>query len=77
MKKYIAITFAAFVLSGCSGLMERQQPVCTASAMIGGQSATVQIYDVKKINGLTKYQAGYPFNWQYVSKNNFTHTTCE
>ncbi|WP_455547531.1 phage exclusion lipoprotein Cor [Dryocola clanedunensis] len=77
MKRYIAIALAVFVLSGCSGMLERQQPVCTATAVVGGQSSTVQIYDVKKINGQTKYKAGYPFNWQYISKSNFTHSTCE
>ncbi|WP_431621802.1 phage exclusion lipoprotein Cor [Enterobacter asburiae] len=23
-----------------------------------------------------EYKAGYPFNWRWVSKNNFTRSTC-
>jgi uncharacterized protein YceK len=76
MKKLFSIIIVALALSGCADVMKRQQPVCTASAVIGGQSALVQIYDVKKINGQTKYKAGYPFNWKWVSKNNFTDSTC-
>jgi uncharacterized protein YceK len=77
MKKLLSVIIVSFVLSGCADAMKRQQPVCTASAVIGGQSTLVQVYDVKKINGQTKYKAGYPFNWKWVNKNNFTRSTCQ
>lgn len=28
------------------------------------------------IKNQTEYRAGYPFNWRWVSKNNFTRSTC-
>jgi hypothetical protein len=47
------------------------------TAMIGGQENTVQIYGVRKQNNQTQYRAGYPFNWNWMSANTFTSTTCK
>ncbi|AVQ91136.1 phage exclusion lipoprotein Cor, partial [Citrobacter freundii] len=33
-------------------------------------------YGVRKIANQTEYRAGYPFNWRWVNKNNFTHSNC-
>ena len=77
MRKYISVILATLMVAGCSAMPERQPPVCTASAMIGGQMTTVQVYDIKEINGQTKYKAGYPFNWKYVSRDNFSRSTCQ
>ena len=77
MRKYIWVFLAPFMIAGWSSIPPRQPAVCTASAMIGGQMTTVQIYDIKKINGQTKYRAGYPFNWKYVIRNNFSRSTCQ
>ncbi|HCI6737364.1 TPA: cor protein [Klebsiella quasipneumoniae subsp. quasipneumoniae] len=78
MKNLLALTVCCFVLSACSGpLLEKQKPVCEASAMLGGQQQTVQIYGVRKVANQTEYRAGYPFNWRWVSKGNFTASTCE
>lgn len=64
-------------LSGCAGLIEKQDPICTAQANIGGSETTVQIYGVRKVASQTQYKAGYPFNWKWVSKTNFTISTCK
>lgn len=77
MKNLIFCLTAAILLSGCTGVLERQQPVCTGTAMIGGQENTVQIYGVRKQNNQTQYRAGYPFNWNWMSANTFTSTTCK
>lgn len=76
MNKLPYCLFFAFLVSGCSGVLEKQQPICSGTAMIGGQETTVQIYGVRKIVEQTQYRAGYPFNWKWVSANNFTRTTC-
>lgn len=64
-------------LSGCAGLIEKQDPICTAQANIGGSETIVQIYGVRKVANQTQYKAGYPFNWKWVSKTNFTISTCK
>ncbi|MBC3945830.1 cor protein [Erwinia persicina] len=66
-----------FLLSGCSGILEKQEPVCEGVALLSGKETTVQIYAVRKQQSQTQYKAGYPFNWQWISKNNFTRTTCD
>lgn len=76
MKKIICVMFL-FSITACSGVLEKQQPVCTGTALIGGQENTVQIYAVRKQNNQTEYRAGHPFNWRWVNKNNFTSTTCK
>lgn len=75
--KFLLIFSAILALSACSGILERQSPVCAATAMIGGQETSVSIYGVRKIANQTQYQAGYPFNWKWVSITNFTSTTCQ
>ncbi|HGC1887723.1 TPA: cor protein, partial [Escherichia coli] len=52
-------------------------PVCSGTAIVGGQETTVQIYGVRKQNNQTQYRAGYPFSWRWVSANTFTETTCK
>jgi len=73
----LLIVFFVFVISGCSGFLEKQEPVCKGVAVFSGKEATVQIYAVRKQANQTQYKAGYPFNWQWVSKSNFTRTTCD
>nr|WP_246875393.1 cor protein [Pantoea ananatis] len=72
--KKIALLILVALLSGCQTLPPTQ---CTATASIGGQDTTVQIYGVRKQANQTQYYAGNPFGWKWVSKNNFTHSTCE
>ncbi|MXR83823.1 cor protein, partial [Enterobacter hormaechei] len=72
MKKLPIIAICVALLAGCAGIMEKQEPICEAVAMLGGQDTTVQIYGVRKVANQTQYRAGYPFNWQWVSKNNFS-----
>lgn len=72
-----AFLLCLFFLSGCSGILEKQEPVCEGVALLSGKETTVQIYAVRKQQGQTQYKAGYPFNWQWISKNNFTRTTCD
>ena len=75
--KFLLIFSAILALSACSGILERKSPVCTATAMIGGQETSVSIYGVRKVANQTQYQAGYPFNLKWVSKTNFIRTTCQ
>ncbi|MEB6409134.1 phage exclusion lipoprotein Cor [Enterobacter vonholyi] len=75
-KIMLAMAYCLF-LSACSGsVLQKQKPLCEAEALIGGQVLSVQIYDVRKVANQTEYRAGYPFNWRWVSKNNFTRSTC-
>ncbi|EJF31680.1 MULTISPECIES: hypothetical protein [Enterobacteriaceae] len=74
--KLLAISSVMY-LSGCAGLIEKQEPICTAQANIGGTETAVQIYGVRKTAGQTQYKVGYPFNWKWVSKSNFTASTCQ
>ncbi|WP_313488953.1 phage exclusion lipoprotein Cor [Atlantibacter hermannii] len=77
MKKLPIVVICVVFLAGCAGIMEKQEPICEGVAMFGGQDTTVQIYGVRKVANQTQYRAGYPFNWQWVSKNNFSSTTCD
>ncbi|MCC2944636.1 cor protein [Citrobacter portucalensis] len=73
----LSFLFAAFLLlTGCSGVLEKQEPICDGLALIGGQESLVHIYGVRKVASQTQYRAGYPFNWQWVGKNNFISTSC-
>ncbi|WP_249415307.1 cor protein [Citrobacter sp. RHBSTW-00570] len=74
--KIILIVLAFLSLTACSGTLEKKLPLCTATAMIGDQETDVLIYGIRKIVNQTQYQAGYPFNWRWVNKNNFTHSNC-
>jgi hypothetical protein len=76
MKKLI---FAWLRLSCCPAALAflRDSNPYAGTAMIGGQENTVQIYGVRKQNNQTQYRAGYPFNWNWMSANTFTSTTCK
>ncbi|EAM2888723.1 cor protein [Salmonella enterica] len=77
MKQISGILLLCFLISSCSSnLLEKQNPVCEAEIVVGGQEQTVQIYDVRQVANQVEYKAGYPFNWRWVSKNNFTRSTC-
>lgn len=72
MKKILLLVVAA-ALTGCQTL----PPVkCSATARIGGQDVMVPIYGVKTEANQTKYYAGNPFGWKWVSKSNFSQSTC-
>lgn len=66
IKILLAIALAG-VLTGCSGVLEKQQPVCSGTALIGGQETSVKIYGVRKVASQTQYKAGDPFGWRWVS----------
>lgn len=74
--KYVVLLISILFISACSGVLKKKQPICTGTVLIGGQGASVNIYKVRNVAGQTQYKAGYPFNWQWVGKNNFTRTTC-
>ncbi|WP_426771031.1 phage exclusion lipoprotein Cor [Enterobacter cloacae complex sp. 379K3] len=74
-KNMILCLAVAVLLSGCGVI--RNRPVCSGTALIGGQENSVQIYGVRKQNNQTQYRAGYPFNWTWVSANTFISTTCQ
>ena len=77
MKKLIICMAGALMLSGCADVLEKQEPICSGTASMGGHENTVMIYGVRKQNSQTQYRAGYPFNWRWVSANTFTVTTCK
>ncbi|PKH18050.1 cor protein [Enterobacterales bacterium CwR94] len=68
------IVLSVLALSACQSLPPQQ---CTATALIGNQETTVLIYGIKTEANQTKYYAGNPFGWKWVSKNNFTSSTCD
>ncbi|HAU4329628.1 cor protein [Citrobacter freundii] len=78
MKKISSVitVLSAILVAGCAGILEKQEPICSGMAVVGGQDTTVQIYGVRKVVEQTQYRAGYPFNWQWVAANNFKTTTC-
>lgn len=47
MKKLIICVAGAVMLSGCAGVLDKQEPICSGTAMIGGKESTVQIYGVR------------------------------
>ncbi|EOC1313833.1 cor protein [Cronobacter turicensis] len=77
MNKLLLLVALSAIVSGCAGIVEKQDPECSGLAMVGGQETTVQIYGVRKMANQTQYRAGYPFNWQWVGKNTFISTTCD
>ncbi|MFS8331102.1 phage exclusion lipoprotein Cor [Escherichia coli] len=77
MKRLIICIAGALMLSGCAGVLEKQKPICSGTAYMGGHENTVMIYAVRKQNNQTQYRAGYPFNWRWVGANTFTGTTCK
>ncbi|EOZ7525386.1 TPA: cor protein [Enterobacter asburiae] len=77
MKKISGMLLFCSLLSACSSnLLEKQNPVCEAVIVVGGQEQTVRVYGVRRVANQIEYKAGYPFNWRWVSKNNFTSSTC-
>ncbi|HGW3733637.1 TPA: cor protein [Citrobacter freundii] len=77
MKNIIIPVIVCLALSACSvPVQEKQKPVCQAESVLGGQPQLVQIYGVRKVANQTEYRAGYPFNWRWVNKNNFTSSNC-
>lgn len=72
MKK-IAVVLA-LLLTGC---VPKWEPQCQAIAYVGGKDTTVEIYGTRMWGKQVQYRAGYPFNWQWVSVNNFKYTNCE
>lgn len=77
MRKNLGVLLICCLLPACSeGLLEKQVPVCDAVTIMGGQEQKVMIYGVREIANQTEYKAGHPFNWRWVSKNNFTKSTC-
>ncbi|WP_421589315.1 phage exclusion lipoprotein Cor [Rahnella aceris] len=77
MTKIMMAIGLAVLVSGCSGILEKQHPVCSGTALIGGQETSVQIYGIRQVAHQTQYQAGDPFGWRWVSKTNFIRTTCD
>ncbi|MFD3249851.1 phage exclusion lipoprotein Cor [Rahnella aquatilis] len=77
MRKIWMVLGAILLASGCAGMLEKQEPVCSGTALIAGQETTVQIYGVRKVASQTQYKAGDPFGWRWVSKTNFSRTTCD
>ncbi len=47
MTKIMMAIGLAVLVSGCSGILEKQHPVCNGTALIGGQETSVQIYGVR------------------------------
>jgi len=74
MLKLFIPLIMALLMSGCQTLPPQQ---CSATANIGGQETTVAIYGIRKQANQTQYYAGNPFNWRWVSKNNFISSTCD
>ncbi|WJW92831.1 cor protein [Enterobacter pseudoroggenkampii] len=58
MKYMILCLAVAALLSGCAGVLQKQHPICTGTALIGGQENIVQIYGVRKQSNQTQYRAG-------------------
>lgn len=77
MRNILMVLAVVLFASGCAGMLEKQEPVCSGTAVIAGQKTTVQIYGVRKVASQTQYKAGDPFSWRWVSRSNFTSTTCE
>jgi len=77
MKNILMVLTIVLLASGCAGVLEKQEPVCAGTALIGGQETAVQIYGVRQVGSQTQYKAGDPFGWRWVSKTNFSRTTCD
>lgn len=77
MKRLAVLLLVSASITGCAGVLEKQEPICYGTALIAGQETSVPIYGVRKQVEQTQYRAGGPFGWRWVSKTNFTRTTCE
>lgn len=71
--RVLIIIASAILLSACQTL---PPSIYSGTALVGGQEIGVDIFAVRKIANQTQYRAGPPFDWHWVSKNNFTKTTC-
>lgn len=77
MKNILMVLAIALMVSGCAGMLEKQEPICDGVALVAGQETNVQIYGVRKAGSQTQYKAGDPFGWRWVGKTNFISTTCD
>lgn len=76
--KRLAILLLVFAsITGCAGILEKQEPLCYGTALIAGQDTSVPIYGVRKQVEQTQFKAGGVFGWRWVGKNNFTSTNCD
>lgn len=73
MKKLIAVLIAAVTLTGCANMPKRE---CTAIYENSGMQYSVAIFGVKRVADRTIVKAGYPFNFQWVSIDNFKNADC-
>lgn len=73
MKKLIAVLIAAVALTGCANMPKRE---CTAIYEYSGMQYSVSIFGVKRVADRTLVKAGYPFNFQWVSIDNFKNADC-
>ncbi|WP_083264122.1 cor protein [Enterobacter sp. IF2SW-P2] len=67
----------ALLLSGCAGVLQKQEPICSGTAYMGDHETTVMIYGGRKQNNQPQYRAGSAFTCRWVSANTFTSTTCK
>ncbi|THD49278.1 cor protein [Enterobacteriaceae bacterium ML5] len=77
MRNILMVLAVVLLASGCAGMLEKQEPVCSGTALIAGQETNVQIYGVRQVGSQTQYKAGDPFGWRWVGKTNFIRTTCD
>lgn len=60
MRKLIICMAGAVMLTGCAGVIEKQKPICSGTAYMGGHENTVMIYAVRKQNNQTQYRVMLP-----------------
>lgn len=68
------IMICAVLLSGCADMPSK---ICYATYMNSGMEYSVPVFGVADVSGHKMLRAGYPFNFQYVSIDNFKRTTCK
>lgn len=73
MKKLIAVLIAAVALTGCANMPKRE---CAATYENSGMEYSVAIFGAKRVGDQTLVKAGYPFNFQWVSADNFKNADC-
>lgn len=73
MKKIIAVFAAAFLLTGCADMPQRE---CTAIYTNSGMDYSVAIFGVARINDHTFVKPGYPFSYHWTSIENFKNADC-
>lgn len=72
MKRFI-IAAAILVATGCA---EKSDEMCSGTINVGGVDQAVKIFGVKD-DGRTLVKAGYPFQFHWVSIEQFKSTTCK